>query len=62
MGVFAPSRSMMSSETPASFGVQGPGEMTMRSGASFAISSTVIASLRTTFTSAPSDCRYCTRL
>ena len=30
----APSRSITSSDTPASFGVHGPGEITMRSGAS----------------------------
>ena len=44
-------RRITSSETPASFGVQGPGESTMRSGASASISSTDISSLRTTFTS-----------
>jgi hypothetical protein len=47
---------------PASFGVQGPGEMTIRSGASASIASTVISSLRTTRTAAPSSPRYCTRL
>lgn len=52
---------MTSSDTPASFGVHGPGEITMRSGASFSICSTVSASLRSTRTSAPSACRYCTR-
>src|SRR6266568_2081877 len=40
----------------------GPGEITIREGLSAAISSTVIASLRTTRTSSPSSPRYWTRL
>ncbi len=48
------------SEMPASFGVQGPGEITIFAGASASMSSSVISSLRTTFTSAPSSPRYCT--
>ena len=44
--------------TPASFGVQGPGEITIRSGAIEPISSTPILSLRKTSTSAPSSQRY----
>ena len=48
---------------PASSGRPGPGEITMRSGAQRArSSSTVTASLRTTRTSAPSSPRYWTRL
>ena len=62
IGVVAPNRSITAIDTPASFGVHGPGEITMRCGASFSISSTVSASLRSTRTSAPSACRYCTRL
>ncbi len=49
-------------ETPASFGVQGPGESTMRSGASASTPATSISSLRRTTTSAPSSPRYCTTL
>ena len=48
--------------TPASAGVQGPGEMTIASGVSAAISSTVMASLRYTRGSSPSSPRYWTRL
>ncbi|OHE84276.1 MAG: hypothetical protein A2190_13705 [Lysobacterales bacterium RIFOXYA1_FULL_69_10] len=62
IGVVAPSSRITSTDTPASFGVHGPGEITMRSGASAWICATVSASLRTTSTSAPSTCRYCTRL
>ena len=43
---------------PASFGVQGPGEMTIFSGAIWSMSSIVILSLRATSTSAPSSQRY----
>jgi hypothetical protein len=43
-------------------GEQGPGEITMRSGFIAAISLSVIASLRNTFTSSPSSPKYCTRL
>jgi hypothetical protein len=42
--------------------VHGPGEITIFSGAIRAICPTDNASLRTTSTSAPSTCRYCTRL
>jgi hypothetical protein len=41
--------------------VHGPGEITMRSGCNASISATDSASFRTTFTSDPSACRYCTR-
>ena len=61
-GVVGPSRSISASDTPASFGVHGPGEITIRCGASRSICSTVSASLRSTRTSAPSSCRYWTRL
>ena len=55
-------RSIVSSVTPASFGVHGPGESTMWEGASASILSTSSSSLRNTFTSAPSSPKYCTRL
>ena len=42
-------------DTPASLGVQGPGEMTMCEGSSAAISSTVTASQRTTSVAQPSS-------
>jgi len=47
---------------PASVRVQGPGEITMRSGFIAAISSSVISSLRFTTSSAPSSPKYWTRL
>ena len=50
------------SDTPAWSGVHGPGEMTMRPGASAAMPTTSSASLRTTFTSCPNSPKYCTRL
>ena len=50
-----------SSETPASSGVHGPGEMTMRSGRMSRRPAAPASSLRTTLTSAPSSPRYCTR-
>jgi hypothetical protein len=53
---------MASTQTPASLGVQGPGEKTMWSGSSAAISATLISSLRATFTSAPSSPKYWTML
>jgi hypothetical protein len=57
---------MAATEMPASAGEQGPGEMTSRSMAPASsrrwISSTVISSLRTTVTSAPSSPKYCTML
>jgi hypothetical protein len=43
---------MSGTEMPASFGVHGPGEMTIAAGAIRATSSTVTASLRTTSTAA----------
>ena len=46
---------------PASFGVHGPGEITMCDGRLAAISSSVIASLRWTSISSPSSPRYWTR-
>ena len=48
-------------EMPASSGPPGPGEMTSPAGFRSASSSTVIASLRNTSTSAPSSQIYCTR-
>jgi hypothetical protein len=57
-----PSSRTTSSEIPASFGVHGPGEITMPAGARAATCARVSSSLRTTSTSAPSACRYCTRL
>ena len=50
------------SETPASSGVPGPGEITRCVGASAAMPAMSIASLRTVITSAPSSPRYWTRL
>ena len=61
-GMRGPSVFITSTDTPASFGVHGPGEMTIRSGFSASICATVSSSLRTTRTSSPSSCRYCTRL
>ena len=52
----------MSHRTRPIFGVQGPGEMTMRSGWSVFIASSVISSLRFTSGSAPSSPKYWTRL
>jgi hypothetical protein len=46
------------SEMPDSFGVQGPGEITIFSGINAAISSSVSSSLRLTSTSAPSSQKY----
>ena len=62
IGTAPESFSSTSSDTPAWSGVQGPGEMTMRAGPSAAISATVSASLRTTFTSCPNSPKYWTRL
>ena len=55
-------RSSRSTQTPASFGVHGPGETTTRSGTRSSSSSTSATSLRTTSSSAPSSPRYWTRL
>jgi hypothetical protein len=62
MGSLPDSFSSTSSDTPAWSGVHGPGEMTMRAAPSALISSTVSASLRTTFTSCPNSPKYWTRL
>ena len=62
MGNSAPNRRTTATEIPASFGVQGPGEMTMRSGASRSMSAKVSSSLRRTVTLAPSSPRYCATL
>ncbi len=61
MGVVSPSRSITSTEMPASFGVQGPGEITIASTRFLASASTVISSLRCTSTVAPSAPSACTR-
>ena len=57
-GSRVPKWRMTSLEMPASRGVQGPGETTMPEGTRAVISSSVIRSLRTTLTSAPSSQRY----
>ncbi len=62
MGIFPAYVLMTSRLIPASFGVQGPGEMTRCEGASAAISAAGISSLRTTRTSCPISPRYWTRL
>jgi hypothetical protein len=49
-------------EMPASFGVHGPGEMTIRRGRIDSIASRSIASLRSTRTFWPSSPRYWARL
>ena len=46
IGISPAKRWISGTEMPASFGVHGPGEMTMCAGASRAISSSVISSLR----------------
>ena len=55
IGVAGPSRRMTSTETPASAGVQGPGEMMMWVARSAATSATLTTSLRTTLANAPSS-------
>ena len=55
MGVEAPIRRIVSVETPASVGEQGPGEMMTCEGPSAATSSGVTASLRRTTGSSPSS-------
>ena len=62
IGISPAKRRIAASEMPASFGVQGPGETTIWAGFIFSMSDTVRALLRTTFTSAPSSPKYCTRL
>jgi hypothetical protein len=61
-GIWPAKRLMVGTEMPASLGVQGPGEMTMRSGCKAATSATLSSSLRLTTTSSPSSPKYCTRL
>ncbi len=56
--MFGPKWRTTSLDMPAFSGVHGPGEMTIFSGASSAISSRVVSSLRTTLTSAPNSHRY----
>ncbi len=46
MGIVPAKARIAATETPASFGVQGPGETTMCVGCHAAISGTVTASLR----------------
>jgi hypothetical protein len=53
---------MASRETPASLGVQGPGEIRRPSGGRSTMALAVTASLRTTRVRAPSSPRYWTRL
>ena len=54
----APSSWISGTLMPASLGVHGPGEITIRSGAICSIADTLIASLRSTRTSWPSSPRY----
>ncbi len=61
IGITPAKRRIVSIEMPASFGVHGPGEITIRAGASWATPSTVSASLRSTRTSSPSSPKYCAR-
>ena len=61
MGTFPASCAIASSDTPASFGVHGPGEMRSPSGFFSAMPSTESASFLKTSTSAPSSLRYWTR-
>jgi hypothetical protein len=62
IGVVGPNRRTTSTDTPASAGVHGPGEITIRSGASSRICSTDSSSFLRTSISAPNSPRYCTRL
>src|SRR5215204_5333937 len=62
VGIRSPTSWISRTETPASLGVQGPGETTILSGWSAETSSGVTSSLRRTRTSAPSSPRYWTRL
>ena len=57
-GVSEPKWRITSLDIPAFSGVPGPGDTTILLGASSAISSSVVWSLRTTLTSAPSSQRY----
>ena len=61
MGIRSSNARIASREIPASSGPPGPGEITRPAGFRSASSSTVIASLRNTATSAPSSLKYCTR-
>ena len=54
IGVVAPSAPMSGTDTPASRGVQGPGEMRTCEGESAATSATVTSSQRTTSVARPS--------
>ena len=49
---------MASIEMPASFGVQGPGDITIFSGSIYSMSFVEIISFLTTFTFAPSSPKY----
>ena len=62
MGIFPVKYLITSSEIPASFGVHGPGDMTINSGEISSISLIEISSLRTVFTSWPNSPKYWTRL
>ena len=62
VGVVSPKWRTTSLEMPAFSGVDGPGEMTIFSGAMRVISSTVVSSFLYTCTSAPSSHRYWYRL
>ena len=62
IGISPASSRSTSSDTPASSGVPGPGEIMMCDGFSARMPATSSASLRTTFTCCPSSPRYCTRL
>jgi hypothetical protein len=57
-----PNAAMTAHDTPASAGEHGPGLITSLAGRSASTCSTVTWSLRTTFSSAPSSPKYCTRL
>ena len=61
-GALPAKRRIISIDTPACSGVPGPGEITTASGASRSASSGVMASLRKTLTSRPSDAIIWTRL
>ncbi len=61
IGTLPPSWRNSCSDTPASSGVPGPGEITMYPGRNARMPATSMASLRTTFTSTPSSPKYCAR-
>ena len=63
IGISPAKRRIAASEIPASFGVQGPGEIDdLRRLQPLHIVQHDQSLLRTTFTSAPSSPKYCTRL